>query len=102
LKNLGSSSILKFKTIESFFKRKQVGAPEINLPLNFNAETSNLKERHFKSQRVEVEEHHYESLIVEAQEIPFKSTTLNVNEVDAFFVERDLGKRPPMWDYQIN
>jgi hypothetical protein len=70
--------------------------------LNFNAETSNLKERHFKSQRVEVEEHHYESLIVEAQEIPFKSTTLNVNEVDAFFVERDLGKRPPMWDYQIN
>jgi hypothetical protein len=39
---------------------------------------------------------------VEAQEIPFKSSTLNVNEVDAFSIERDLGKRPPMWDYQIN
>jgi hypothetical protein len=102
LKNLGSSSMSKFKTIESFFKRKEVDVPKSNPPLNFNAETSNFKERPLKSQRVEVEEHSYESLIVEAQEFPFKSFTLNVNEVDAFSIERDLGKRPPMWDYLVN
>jgi hypothetical protein len=77
----------KFKNIESFSKRKEVDVPESNPPLNFNVETSNLKERLLKSQRVEVKEHPYESLIVEAQEIPFKSSTLNVNEVDAFSIE---------------
>jgi hypothetical protein len=92
----------KFKTIESFFKRKEVDVPKSNPPLNFNAETSNLKECPLKSQRVEVEEHPYKSLIVKAQEIPFKSSTLNVNEVDAFSIERDPGKRPPMWDYPVN
>jgi len=92
----------KFKTIESFFKRKEVDVPERNPPLNFNAETSNLKKSHLKSQSVEVEEHPYESLIVEAQEIHFKPSTLNVNEVDAFSIERDPGKRPPMWDYPVN
>jgi hypothetical protein len=70
--------------------------------LNFNAETSNLKERPLKSQRIEVEEHPYESLIVESQEIPFKSSTLNVNKVDGFSIERDPGKRLPMWDYPVN
>jgi len=39
---------------------------------------------------------------VEALEITFKSSTLNVNEVDAFSIERDPGKRPPMWDYPVN
>jgi hypothetical protein len=36
------------------------------------------------------------------QEIHFKSSTLNVNEVYAFCIERDLGLRPPMWDYPVN
>jgi hypothetical protein len=79
----------KFKTIKSFLKKKKVDVPESNPPLNFSAETSNLKERPLKSQRVEVEEHPYESLIVEAQEIPFKSSTLNVNKVYAFSIEWD-------------
>lgn len=90
----------KFKTIESFFKRKVVDVPESNTSLDFNAEISNLKEHPVKSRRVETEEHPYESLIVETQEIPFKSSTLNINE--AFSIEQDPRQRPPMWDYLVN
>jgi hypothetical protein len=92
----------KFKIIEPFFKRKDVDVLESNTPLDFNAETSNLKERLLNFQMVEVEEHPFESLIVETQEIPFKSPSLNVNEVDAFSIELDPGLRPPMWDYPVN
>ena len=35
----------KFKAIDSFFKIKETGILESNTPLDFNAETSNLKER---------------------------------------------------------
>jgi hypothetical protein len=39
-------------------KRKEVDIPKSNTPLNFNDETSNLKECHpLKSLRVEAEEH---------------------------------------------
>jgi hypothetical protein len=27
---------------------------------------------------------------------------LNVDEIDAFSIERDPGKRLPMWDYPVN
>jgi len=92
----------KFKAIESLFKSKEVDVPESNTPLDFNAKTSNLKEHPLKFQRVEAEKHLYESLIVETQEIPFKSATLNVNEVDAFSIDRDPGLRHLMWDYPVN
>jgi hypothetical protein len=66
-------------------------------PLDFNAETSNPNERHLKSPRVEdrieYEEHPFESPTAETQEIHFKSFTLNANEVDVSFIERDPGSR---------
>jgi hypothetical protein len=92
----------KFKPIKLFFKRKEVDVPESNIPLDFNAETSNLKERPLKSQRVEAEEHPYESLSVETQEILFKSSTLNVNEFDAFFNRTGSRITSSMWDYLVN
>jgi hypothetical protein len=88
--------------LSHFSKEKEVDVPESNPPLNFNAETSNLKEHLLIPQMIEVEEHPYEYLIVKTQEIHFKSFTLNGNEVDAFSVERDLGLCPPMWDYLVN
>ncbi|XP_059435181.1 uncharacterized protein LOC132168112 [Corylus avellana] len=92
----------KFKTIDSFFKRKEVDILKSNTPLEFNAETSNPNEHHLKSPRVEDEEHPFESPIAETQEIHFKSSKLNVNEVDVSSIERDPGLRPPMWDYPVN
>jgi hypothetical protein len=47
----------KFKTISSFFKKKEAYILEINTPLDFNAETSNLNEHHLKFPRVKDEEH---------------------------------------------
>ncbi|XP_059434852.1 uncharacterized protein LOC132167836 [Corylus avellana] len=94
----------KFKTIDSFFKRKEADISKSNTLLESNAETSNPNERHLKSPRVEDEEHPFESPIAETQEIYFKSSTLNVNEVDvsSISIERDPGLRPPMWDYPVN
>ncbi|XP_059456615.1 uncharacterized protein LOC132186648 [Corylus avellana] len=93
----------KFKTIDSFFKRKEADISKSNTPLDLNAETSNPDECHLKSSRVEDEEHPCgESLIAETQEAHFKLSTLNVDEVDASFIERDPGLRPPIWDYPVN
>jgi hypothetical protein len=88
----------KFKTIDSFFKRKKADILESNTPLDFNAETSNVDERRLKSPRIEDKEHPCgEALIAEL-------STLSVNEdnVSSIEVERDPGLRPPMWDYPIN
>jgi hypothetical protein len=71
----------KFKTIESFFKRKEVVVPLSNTLLDFNAKTSNFKERLLKSQRVEAEEHPSESLIVETQEILTKLMLFLLNGI---------------------
>jgi hypothetical protein len=68
----------KFKTINSFFKRKEANISKSNTPLDFNGETSNHNEHHLQSPRVEDEEHPFESLIAETQEIYFKLSTLNV------------------------
>ena len=92
----------KLKTIDSFFKRKEADISKSHTPLDFNAETSNPNECHFKSPRVEDEEHPFESPTAETQEIHFKSSTLNANEVDVSFIERDPRLHPPMWDYPVN
>jgi hypothetical protein len=47
----------KSKTIDSFFKRKEVNISKSNTPLGFNVRTSNPDERHLKSLRIEDEEH---------------------------------------------
>jgi hypothetical protein len=39
--------MLKFKTIDSFFKMKEADISESNTQLDFNAETSNVDECHF-------------------------------------------------------
>ena len=92
----------KFKTIDSFFKLKEVDISESNTPLYFNAETSNPNKHHLKSLRVKDEEHLFECLIVRTQEIHFKSSTLNVNEVNGSFIKRDPGLCPPMSDHSVN
>ncbi|XP_059434146.1 uncharacterized protein LOC132167252 [Corylus avellana] len=92
----------KFKTIDSFFKRKEADILESNTPLDFIAETSNPNERHLKSPRVEDEEHPFESLIAETLKIHFKSSTLSVNEVDVSSIERDPGLRPLLCEYPVN
>ena len=58
----------KFKTLDSFFKRKEANILESNIPLDFNAETSNPNERHLKSPRVKDEEHPFESLIAKTRD----------------------------------
>jgi hypothetical protein len=88
----------KFKTIDSFFKRKEADISKSNTPLDFNVGTSNVDERHLKSLRIEDEEHPCrEALIAEL-------STLSVNEDDVSFieVEQDPRLRPPMWDYPVN
>ena len=63
-----------------------------NTPLDFNAGTSNVDERHLKSPRIEGEEHPCrEALIAEL-------STLSVNEddVSSIEVERDPRLRSPM------
>jgi hypothetical protein len=47
-------------------KRKEANIPKSNTLLDFNDETSNLKERSLKSLRTKVEEHHSKTLIVES------------------------------------
>jgi hypothetical protein len=49
--------MLKFKTIDSFFKKKEANISESNTLLDFNAGTSNVDERRLKSPRIEDEEH---------------------------------------------
>ena len=84
--------MLKFKTINSFLKRKKADISERNTPLNFNARTSNLEECHLKSLRVKDEEHPCGEALIE------ELSTLSVNEVDVSFieVERDPRLRSPM------
>ena len=86
----------KFKTIDSFFKRKEVDISENNTPLDFTAKTSNPNERHLKSPSIKDEEHPFESLNAETQVIYFKASTLNANEADVFSIEQDPGLHPPM------
>jgi hypothetical protein len=43
----------KFKTIDSFFKRKEADILKSNTLFEFNAGTSNANERHLKSPRIE-------------------------------------------------
>ncbi|KAM6582276.1 hypothetical protein CsatB_009281 [Cannabis sativa] len=68
----------KFKTIDSFFKRKE-GA---------------ILENSSKIPRVELEENH--------DDIPFTSPTFGYKEVDLSTLQRDPGLRPPMWSYHVN
>jgi hypothetical protein len=49
------------------FKRKEVDIPGSNTLLNFNNETSNLKERLLQYLRIVVEEQHSKTLIVKSQ-----------------------------------
>jgi hypothetical protein len=88
----------KFKTIDSFFKRKEADISKSSTLFDFNARTSNVDERYLKSPRIEGEEHPCrEALIAEL-------STLSVNEddVSSIEIERDPGLCPPMWDYPIN
>jgi hypothetical protein len=43
----------KFKTIDSFFKRKEADISESNTLLDFNVKTSNVYDHHLQSPRVE-------------------------------------------------
>ncbi|XP_059448307.1 uncharacterized protein LOC132179584 [Corylus avellana] len=93
----------KFKTLDSFFKRKEADISKSNTPFDLNTGTSNPDERHLKSSRVEDEEYPCgEALITETQEVHFALSTHNVDEVDISSIERDPGLRPPMWDYPVN
>jgi hypothetical protein len=88
----------KFKTIDSFFKRKEADISKSNTPFDFNARTSNVDERHLKSPRIEGQEHPCgEALIAEL-------STLSITEdnVSSIEVERDPGLHPLMWDYPVN
>ncbi|KAG7943871.1 hypothetical protein I3843_15G068000 [Carya illinoinensis] len=77
----------KLKTIDSFFKRKEVDLPENSSKLP----------------RIEPEENpDLNSPILESKRIYLTSSTLNSKEIDISSLQRDPGLRPPIWDYPVN
>ncbi|GAV82976.1 Dimer_Tnp_hAT domain-containing protein [Cephalotus follicularis] len=70
--------MVKPKTIDSFFKKKNIGYSESSTPPLVSDSTSVLEQRPYKSQRIETK------------------------EVFATSLERDPGLRPLTWDYLIN
>ncbi|KAG7950360.1 hypothetical protein I3843_13G108000 [Carya illinoinensis] len=77
----------KLKTIDLFFKRK-----EVDLPKNSS-----------KIPRLEPEKNHdLNSPILEYEGIHFTSSTLNSKEIDISSLQRDPGLHPSKWDYPVN
>ncbi|GAV85285.1 Dimer_Tnp_hAT domain-containing protein [Cephalotus follicularis] len=70
--------MVKPKTIDSFFKKKNIGTSESSTPPLVSDSTSVLEQR------------------------PHKSLRIETKEVFATSLERDPGLRPLMWDYPIN
>ncbi|KAG6682118.1 hypothetical protein I3842_13G122100 [Carya illinoinensis] len=79
--------ISKLKTIDLFFKRKEVDLPENSS----------------KIPRLEPEKNHdLNSPILEYEGIHFTSSTLNSKEIDISSLQRDPGLHPSKWDYPVN
>ena len=78
----------KLKTLDAFFKRKNVDISESNLPTN--QVNLNTEVPPFKSSRLESKDHpsHFEKLVVE--------------EFDINSRERDPRLRTQIWEYPVN
>ena len=74
----------KFSTIDSFFKKNEVGNSENSTLLGSNVEASTSNECASKSPRIDPEKHPSRSLVVkvELEEIHVKFSPLSSNEID--------------------
>lgn len=94
----------KLKTIDSFFKRKEVEISESSTSLDLNVETSIPKEHLL---RVKLEEYPSspspKSLIrMELRKFSLKSSTLDANEFDISSLICESRFRLPMWDHLVH
>ena len=86
--------IVKAKTIDSFFKRKNVGDPKSSTPspstLNHDCSNENENRLEYQKEETEHEDHLSKFQRVETKQIDIRS------------LERDPRLRPQIWEFDVN